>query len=395
MPAPVYRGRFGKEQAERLLWRAGFGPRPGEADRLARLGLRGAVHWLTHPPRVRMTGPPPRDERGRPLAPADAYGHDQLWWLDRMVRTNAAARRANDAGLARLVCDLERRRRLAAAHVLPEPDAPQERARARSGELLLDVTKDPAMLMWLSGAFNRKGAPNENYGRELMELFTLGADRGAYTEDDVREQARALTGWVGRRTSARSRSSSAPSGTTTGGRRSSASPGNFDWRDSCELCLKNPKHASFFVRKLWGYFIPDEPTASTQTRPRTHLCRPVRRPLGCRGDPLHPRLHAGPRMVKPPIVYLAGLLRARQKRVAGVAVAVLHGLRPVSSCSSPPNVAGWDDDAWLDTSTIYGRWQIVAAGHRQGPPRLRRADRCRPTPRRSSLARTRSGASRR
>ena len=51
------------------------------------------------------------------------------------------------------------------------------------------------MLVWLNGTENTKDAPNENYGREMMELFTLGADRGAYTERDVREQARALTGW--------------------------------------------------------------------------------------------------------------------------------------------------------------------------------------------------------
>ncbi len=65
-------------------------------------------------------------------------------------------------------------------------------------ELLLKVTANPAMLLWLNGTQNVKDAPNENYGREMMELFTLGADRGAYTEEDVRQQARALTGWQNR-----------------------------------------------------------------------------------------------------------------------------------------------------------------------------------------------------
>ena len=60
------------------------------------------------------------------------------------------------------------------------------------------MTHDPAMLLWLNGSDNVKGSPNENYGREMMELFTLGADRGAYTEDDVRAQARSLTGWQNR-----------------------------------------------------------------------------------------------------------------------------------------------------------------------------------------------------
>ena len=63
------------------------------------------------------------------------------------------------------------------------------------GRLLVAITANPAMLLWLSGVDNRKDAPNENYGRELMELFTLGEGNG-YTERDVREQARALTGWT-------------------------------------------------------------------------------------------------------------------------------------------------------------------------------------------------------
>jgi uncharacterized protein (DUF1800 family) len=67
-------------------------------------------------------------------------------------------------------------------------------ARARFGELLRSVVPDPAMLVWLDADVNRKGQPNENLGRELMELFTLGA--GNYSETDVRESARALTGWT-------------------------------------------------------------------------------------------------------------------------------------------------------------------------------------------------------
>ena len=84
----VWRGTFGAAQAERLLWRAGFGPRPGEAQKLARLGLEGAVHKLTHPGREHLVGHRPHDEKGRPLAPFDAWGHDHVWWLDRMVRTS-------------------------------------------------------------------------------------------------------------------------------------------------------------------------------------------------------------------------------------------------------------------------------------------------------------------
>src|SRR4029077_19345245 len=85
---PAYRGKFGVSEAERLLWRAGFGPRPGEAQALARLGLEGAVHKLTHPGQEDLVGPRPHDDKDRPLAPLDAWGHDHVWWLDKMVRTS-------------------------------------------------------------------------------------------------------------------------------------------------------------------------------------------------------------------------------------------------------------------------------------------------------------------
>ena len=85
---PVYRGPFRKREAERLLWRAGFGPRPGEAAKVARKGMKQAVDDLLDPPKARLIGPAPTDDQGAPLAPRDAWGHDHLWWLDRMVRSN-------------------------------------------------------------------------------------------------------------------------------------------------------------------------------------------------------------------------------------------------------------------------------------------------------------------
>src|SRR6476469_9076536 len=189
----VWRGTFGAAQAERLLWRAGFGPRPGEAQRLARLGLEGAVHKLTHPGREHLVGHRPHDEKGRPLAPYDAWGHDHLWWLDRMVRTSRPlvermtliwhdwfATSNDGVGNQKLM--------------VAQNEMLRQKCLGSFRGLLYNVTVDPAMLVWLSGDGSDKRAPNENYGREMMELFTLGAT-ARYTEDDVREQARALTGF--------------------------------------------------------------------------------------------------------------------------------------------------------------------------------------------------------
>jgi uncharacterized protein (DUF1800 family) len=357
---PVYRGPFGKPQAERLLWRAGFGPRPGEAERLARLGLHGAVESLVTPGRDRLRGPRAHDDRGRALAPLDRWGHDQLWWLDRMVRTSKPlhermtlvwhdwfATSRDGVGPARLM--------------LKQNGLLRRIGLGSFQTLLTEVTKDPAMLLWLSGVDNEKDAPNENYARELMELFTLGADRGAYTERDVREQARALTGWrnswdddlgpVGFRFD--------KSRHDTGYKRIFGKRGRFDWRDSCRLCVHHRLHPSFFVDKLWSYFVPVPPSRATSRelqRLYVHSGYEVRPVVAA--ILRHPALYSGPRMVKPPAVYVAGLLRGLKRGVDTEAWTWLMSLAG-QQLFYPPNVAGWDDSRWLDTATFRARWDIA------------------------------------
>jgi uncharacterized protein (DUF1800 family) len=226
-------------------------------------------------------------------------------------------------------------------------------------DMLINVTKDPATLVWLSGFKNTKRSPNENYARELMELFTLGANRG-YTETDVREQARALTGWRAKRSKALGfydfayDSRQHDDGTKT----IFGKAGNFGWEDACRLCLEHPKHASFFVGKLWSYFIPTPPgpkaRAGLEALYRAdYQIRPVVEAIL-----MHPDLYNGPRMVKPPAVYTAGLLRAIGR---GVDTSLWWRLSGLSGqrLFYPPNVAGWDDSRWLDTSTWRGRWFIA------------------------------------
>ena len=188
---PVYRGKFGPPQAERLLWRAGFGPRPGEAEALAKKGLDGAVHSLLNPGAEKLVGPTPHDDKGRPLAPRDAWGHDHCWWLDRMVRTSRPLvermtlvwhdwfATSNDGvgnqGLmiGRTISSDSTR------------SAPFDR-------LLLDVTKDPAMLMWLNGTDNRQGlAERELRARDDGALHARRRPRCVHRARRARASARA------------------------------------------------------------------------------------------------------------------------------------------------------------------------------------------------------------
>src|SRR5262245_59746623 len=194
-PIAIYSGPFGVRQAERLLWRAGFGPSPGHAQSLAAMGLHAAVGSLTRPAGAEgFTGAAPVDGDGAPLQPNDAWGHDHLWFLDRMVRTNQPliermtavwhdwfATSTEGVGQQNLM--------------LGPNDLFRRHALGSFMQLTPDVTQDPAMIIWLNLDQNTRWNPNENYARELMELFTLGADRGAYTEADIRELAKALTGF--------------------------------------------------------------------------------------------------------------------------------------------------------------------------------------------------------
>jgi uncharacterized protein (DUF1800 family) len=356
---PRFQGAFGVPQAERLLWRAGFGPRRGEATSLAKLGLDGAVRSLTRPAGEKWVGPPPHDEKGHRLAPADAYGHDHLWWLDRMVRTSRPLVErmtlvyhdwfaTSNAGVGSQKLMLAQNRLL------------RRYSLGSFQHLLVSITANPAMLIWLSGLDNEKDAPNENYGREMMELFTLGEGNG-YGEHDVREQARALTGWTStwRRGKGQTNFRFDPKRHDPGTKVIFGQKGTFSWRDAVMLCLHHPKHPTFFVTKLWSYFIPEPPSAQTRVSLETlyktggYEVRPVLEAIL-----RHPALYTGPRMVKPPVVYVAGLLRGLGRGV-DTSSWVWLGEGAGQRLFYPPNVSGWDDTRWLDTNSFRGRWSIA------------------------------------
>jgi uncharacterized protein (DUF1800 family) len=356
---PRYRGPFGPDEARRLLWRAGFGPRPGQAERLAKHGLDRAVHSLTHPRSRRLKGPRPVDEDHRALAPRDAWGHDHCWWLDRMVRSEAPLvermtlvwhdwfATSKDAATQGLML---RQNALLRRHALGSFE-----------RLAMDVTRDPAMLLWLNGVDNRKDDVNENYARELMELFTLGAGRG-YSERDVREMARALTGFrfdwsdgAGPHNFRYERESH-----DNGVKRIHGKRGRFDWRDAVRLSVRHRKHPSFLVNKLWGYFIPTPPPRGTaRALERLYVAhgRNVRPLL----DAIlrHPHLYdRDRRMVKPPVVQAAGMLRAARRGIDTTAWSWLCA-QAGQMLFEPPNVSGWDDTRWLDTATFRARWEMA------------------------------------
>jgi uncharacterized protein (DUF1800 family) len=194
----------------------------------------------------------------------------------------------------------------------------------------------------------------------MMELFSLGADRG-YTQRDVHNQARALTGWTN------SWSSGAgpydfrfdPTLHDSGVKTILGHRGRFNWRDSVRLCVEHSTHPPFLVEKLWGYFIGEPPpTSEARALERTYVESGFEiRPL-VEAILRHPLFYEGPRMVTPPIVYTAGLLRAQNLTITTDDWDWI-GEQCGQRLFIPPNVAGWDYAHWLDTSRWAGRFLAV------------------------------------
>jgi uncharacterized protein (DUF1800 family) len=230
-------------------------------------------------------------------------------------------------------------------------------------KLLAKVTTDPAMQVFLSLADSSKWAPNENYARELMELFTLGK---GYTERDIREAARALTGWRARWTDSGFRGIYYDrTWHDKRVKRIFHKRGRFDWRDVIKLVTAHRRHAPFLVEKLWAYFI----TAPLDAQTRKALIATYRR-SGHKIKPVvekilrHPALYADldrPDMVKSPVVFLAGALRSAGGGIQRDSWTWLLDMMG-QQLFRPPSVAGWDwGTAWLSTNAMQARVELAAS----------------------------------
>jgi uncharacterized protein (DUF1800 family) len=361
-PPPVVSAPITLAQARRLLWRAGFGPTPGQAEALVGKPVEQVVQSLTRPDGpATLYGPQPTDDEGNALAPADAWGQDHCWWLDRMVRSDQQLVERMTfiwhdwfANSNEKVNDQQR--------MLDQNALFREHALGSFEDLFKAVTVDPAMLVFLDGIYNEKHDPNENYGREMMELFSLGADLGAYTETDVREMARALTGWTADWTQSEGlQHFRFLSSRHDGGRKTVfGQAGTWGWEDAVSLCVNHPMHPSFFVSKLWSYFVPTPPSEATLASLQgLYLGASFGIRAVLEAILQHPDFLDGPELVTPPVVYNAGLLRAIGRPIDTTAWAWLCA-GAGQQLFYPPNVSGWDFTRWLDTSTAKARWEIAS-----------------------------------
>jgi uncharacterized protein (DUF1800 family) len=225
-------------------------------------------------------------------------------------------------------------------------------------DLLLAVSQDPAMLYWLDNNTNQKGHPNENYAREVMELFTMGI--GHYTETDVQEGARAFTGWTVKRAGA----TLSPfffdqKNHDNGPKTFLGQTGNFNGTDIVDILAYRPETARFLARKLWVWFINDNPTdADIEPLAQLYLASDTQiRPL-VEAILRHPAFTSDAAYlarVKSPPEFVIGAVRMLPGQFNPLLLA--PWMRQMDQdLFNPPNVKGWDGGmSWISTTTLLAR----------------------------------------
>ncbi|HZM06610.1 MAG TPA: DUF1800 domain-containing protein [Candidatus Saccharimonadales bacterium] len=228
-------------------------------------------------------------------------------------------------------------------------------------DLLQAMATDPAMLIWLDQAQSRKEHPNENFARECMELFTLG--EGHYTEKDVTEAARAMTGWSLDRPHEeyvyRPRLHDYGVKTVLG------TTGNLSGRQVLELIVAQPQAARFITGKLWKFFASENPSPQ--------LIDALAESFRAGGNNFGPFLrtifsseefYADSVMhnqIKSPVQWLVNSVRLLEREMPPPIVATQMTKTLGQDLLAPPNVKGWDGGvSWITTNTLLARYNQAA-----------------------------------
>jgi len=224
--------------------------------------------------------------------------------------------------------------------------------------LVLAICRDPAMLRYLDGNRNVRRSPNENFARELLELFTLGV--GHYSEDDVRAAARAFTGWSVDENGFVFRAQQHDGGPKTFLGRS----GTLDGEDIVARVLQQRAASRHLATRLLRFFCrPDPPpqlvdALAAEIRRRRFELRPVLRTLLLSQAFYHPDARGA--LVKSPTVLLVGTARHLDITVHNLPALQAALLSMGQELMQPPNVKGWDGGMkWINAATLYARYNAV------------------------------------
>ena len=395
---PLDSRRFDADGARHLLNRAGFGGTPQQVQALADLGLSRAVAALVDYEKRTFTDKaaaefdkdiirPASDEERAVMVQARRNGDEaaqqrferernrrqandreqmremQMWWLQRMIESPRPLEEkmtlfwhGHFAAGFRTVDD--------SWHMFQQNQLFRRFATGNFAQLVRAVVRDPAMIKYLDNDENRKGRPNENLARELMELFTLGEGRG-YTENDIKEGARALTGLTFRDDEGRFDADNHDAGSKT----ILGYTGAFDPDGFVNLILARKECPEFICMKLYRFLVNDSPgdfakdqLAVIQAMAKLFVERkgelkPVLRALFESEHFHHPANRAA--IIKSPVQLTVQAVRQFHTPPRELSVLLSACDLMGQNIFHPPNVKGWDGGrAWINTSTLFTRQNL-------------------------------------
>ena len=364
-----------RRKIARLVHRFGFGPRPGEFNSLLTLGFDSAANlYLTSPssdefadsqpePEVSDQGPRPAPNSSAVVAYATEKRAQlsslTLWWLDRMVLSEHSLRErmtwfwhGHWATSYQKVDD--------ALPMFLQNLTLRAFALGNFATMARAMVNDGALIYWLDGQTNTIKAPNENLSRELMELFVLGVNR--YTESDVRETAKALTGYRVNKTSGAV--TFLPKQHFSGTINFLGTSGSFDGNSLSDFLVSRSDCAQFISERLWYRFISSTSPFDDRGLTAAFAQRDIAKLVQALGR--HPALDDPTNsLVKSPIDWFVSVCRAFEitpSKFSNTALLrrYLDNLGQVPFF--PPNVGGWPaDQAWLSSSSAQYRIQFATA----------------------------------
>jgi uncharacterized protein (DUF1800 family) len=379
-------GAWSRQDAAHLLRRAGFSGTPEQIDRLQALGMDGAVDYL-------LTGnlPVGRGADAAPFAPAKLDvlhlevppGDDlkkgkqrnlevatlRMQWVDRMIHTDRPLEEKMTLFWHGIFTSGIREVK-SADQLLSQNQLFHRYALGNYRALALAIVHDPAMLKYLNNNENIKGKPNENLARELCELFTMGEGKG-YTEKDVGEIARALTG-----AGARGKEKNPEGGYAFSPNRHDGGPktifghtGNYMPDDVITLIFERPEPANYLARRLLTFFAFPDPTEADIApiaaiiRENKYEVAPALRAILT--SPAFYSERAKFSTIKSPADLVVGTIRMldvpvdapEQKRAAATAIGGMG-----EQLFQPPNVRGWPGgEDWITAATLFDRYNVATA----------------------------------
>lgn len=405
--SPIRGERFGYEQARHLLWRAGFGGTPEQINLLVTWGPEKSVERLLDTGkagesgddersfRSDIMGPPTPEQqqiiqRARRSQDEDTLAKVRLarmererddraqvrqmqrWWLTRMIESPRPMQEkmtlfwhGHFATSYRTIED--------SYHMYQQNRLFRRHAMGNFGELLKGIVRDPAMLAYLDNNDSRKGKPNENLAREVMELFALGV--GNYSERDIKEGARALTGYSFRDDEFifQKNNHDATPKTILG------NTGDYDGDEFVQIILSQRACSRFIARKLYGFLVADLPPLEATDNDRTlpavtkaviddlagdlrgskYDLKPVLRRLLLSEHFYHPRIIG--QQIKSPAQLIVGAVRSLNTPVRDLGVLIDAMDLMGQDLFYPPSVKGWDGGrSWINTSTLFVRQNALS-----------------------------------